>query len=1038
MTTSHSQSQLPPQYWLFVALAALLLLPMLADLVFPLGTAVWVAYLLPVVLAYAGRHQAFPLIVAALATLLTSVGFFFAPAGIDPAVAIGNRILGTAIFWTLAVIGLYFIRTRNAFTNEQWFQAGQVGLARAVRGEQTLDELAGNALTFLAETLDARAGVLYIANGDSFRRFATYAVPADAGLPEQFARGDGLLGQAVVDRRSFHIDAVPDSYLVYGSALGRAQPHSLVIGTTHVDGTVNAVIELGLGHRQGERATTLLDRVADQLGVAIRSGKYRTRLRELLEETQQQAEELQAQGEELRANNEELEQQSRQLQESAARLEAQQSELEQNNAQLEAQTRQLEAQRDDLSRAQSSLKDQAGELAQASRYKSEFLANMSHELRTPLNSLLIMARLLAENRGGNLTADQVRHAETIETSGNDLLTLINDILDISKIEAGKLELQTRRFRINAMLEKLNALFAPSATVKGLSFTTAMDDAAPPEMDSDPQRIEQVLKNFLSNAIKFTERGSVSMTVQGRADGRIAFVVRDTGVGIPADQQKLIFDAFRQADGTISRKYGGTGLGLSISRELARLLGGEVSVASTPGEGSSFTLILPERHDPTAVAEAAAPIATVDAAPLRSPPSNPKPARPRPGPAPEDDRESLSGDARVILIVEDDPIFARILCDIAHELGFQCLIAGSADEGALMARQYVPHAVILDMNLPDHTGLSVLDRIKRDVRTRHIPVHVVSVDDDSQAALASGAIGYLFKPVKREALIEMLEGLEARMAQRVRRVLVVEDDAQQAHSVKLLLGSRDVETVEAHSAAECFDLLGRDTFDCMVLDLNLPDASGLDLLDRLSADDGVGFPPVIVYTGRDLTHDEEVRLRRYSKSIIVKGAKSPERLLDEVTLFLHQVVSDLPEQQQALITKSLNRDAALDGRHVLVVEDDIRNVYAITSIFEPHGTHVRIARNGREALEALEASASGDAAPVDLVLMDVMMPEMDGLTATREIRARPWGRTMPIIALTAKAMARDQQDCLDAGANDYLAKPLDVDKLLSLARVWMPR
>ncbi len=510
-------------------------------------------------------------------------------------------------------------------------------------------------------------------------------------------------------------------------------------------------------------------------------------------------------------------------------------------------------------------------------------------------------------------------------------------------------------------------------------------------------------------------------------------MRDTGPGIPAEQQQVIFEAFRQADGTISRKYGGTGLGLSISRELAHLLGGEVSVASAPGQGSAFTLILPDSYEPVAVGPAPMPAP----APTRARPSNPKPGKKRGVVPAEDDRERLSGDARVILIVEDDPVFARILCEIAHEQGFQCLIAGTADEGALMARQYVPHAVILDMNLPDHTGLSVLDRIKRDVRTRHIPVHVVSVDDDSRAALSSGAIGYLFKPVKREQLVDMLEGLEARMAQRMRRVLVVEDDAQQAESVKLLLASREVETLEAHSAAQCIELLGSQTFDCMVLDLNLPDASGFDLLERLSGDETLGFPPVIVYTGRDLSADEELRLRKYSKSIIVKGAKSPERLLDEVTLFLHQVVSDLPEPQQALIAKSLTRDAALEGRRVLLVEDDIRNVYAVTSIFEPHGVDVRIARNGREALTALESAAEGEN-PVDLVLMDVMMPEMDGLTATRELRKASWGRDLPVIMLTAKAMARDQQDCLDAGANDYLAKPLDVDKLLSLVRVWMPR
>lgn len=1032
----HMQKNKMPiaQGWLYAALILLLALPFAADLIFPLGTAVWVVYLLPVVLAYVSREPRVPPIVAAAASLLTIAGFILAPAGVDPNVAMVNRMLGGVVWCILAVIGMMFIRNRLAIAREEWLQAGQVGLAKAIGGEQALDTLGNSALTFLADYLEAQAGALYIANGEGFRRYASYAVPADAPLPDRFAVGDGLLGQAVADRRSFLIDDVPDGYLCYGSALGRARPDRLLIATTQADGTVNGVVELGLRADARLDAMALIERISGQLGVAIRSGKYRARLRELLEETQQQAEELQAQSEELRANNEELEQQSRQLQESAARLETQQAELEQTNAQLEEQTRQLEIQRDDLARAQQSLKAQAGDLEQASRYKSEFLANMSHELRTPLNSLLIMARLLAENRAGNLTPEQVRHAETIETSGNDLLTLINDILDISKIEAGKLELQPRRMSIPTLLDKMRTVFAPSAQSKGLAFSAAPLPGAPVEMESDPQRIEQVLKNFLSNAIKFTDRGSVSLEAERRADGRIGFTVRDTGVGIPPEQQQVIFEAFRQADGTVSRKYGGTGLGLSISRELARLLGGEVAVESVAGEGSAFTLLLPERYaGPAVAAQPEAP--RIEPLP---PPSSARPVRARTGPTPEDDREKLSGDSRVILIVEDDPVFAGILRDVAHELKFQCLIASTADEGALMARQYVPHAVILDMNLPDHTGLSVLDRIKRDVRTRHIPVHVVSVDDDSQAALSSGAIGYLFKPVKRDALVDMLEGLEARMSQRMRRVLVVEDDAQQAESVKLLLASRDVETVEAHSAAQCFELLGRETFDCMVLDLNLPDASGLDLLERLSADEAVGFPPVIVYTGRDLSQEEEMRLRRYSKSIIVKGAKSPERLLDEVTLFLHQVVSDLPEPQQALIAKSLNRDAALDGRDILIVEDDIRNVYALTSIFEPHGAKVRIARNGREALATLDEAARGLSDPVDLVLMDVMMPEMDGLTATREIRLKPWGKQLPIIALTAKAMARDQQDCLDAGANDYLAKPLDVDKLLSLTRVWMPR
>ena len=1018
--------------WVYGALAVLLLVPFVADLNYPLGSSVWVGYMLPTVLAYLAPRPVVPPIMAALATLLTILGFTLAPVGVDPSIAVFNRSLGITVTWILAITGFLFVRNRLAVQREEWLQGGQVGLSKAVGGEQPLEQLGTNALKFLVDYLGARAGAVFIRNGDGFKRYATQGVPADARVPERFGPGDGLLADAAADRRNFVITDVPDDYLYFGSGLGSAKPANLLIATTSVDGEANAVIELGFREVPAD-ALALFERVAEQLGVAIRSAKYRTRLRELLEETQQQAEELQVQSEELRANNEELEQQSRQLEEAAERLEEQQSELEQTNAQLEEQARQLEIQRDDLTRSQASLEAQTSELEQASRYKSEFLANMSHELRTPLNSLLIMARLLAENRDGNLSAAQVKHAETIETSGNDLLSLINDILDISKIEAGKLELQPRRFRIAPTLDKLRTLFQPAAGAKGLSLDVSVTPGAPTEIETDPQRLEQVLKNFVSNAIKFTERGTVTLETAARDDGRIAFTVRDTGPGIPAEQQQVIFEAFRQADGTISRKYGGTGLGLSISRELAHLLGGEVSVASAPGQGSAFTLILPDSYEPVAVGPAPMPAP----APTRARPSNPKPGKKRGVVPAEDDRERLSGDARVILIVEDDPVFARILCEIAHEQGFQCLIAGTADEGALMARQYIPHAVILDMNLPDHTGLSVLDRIKRDVRTRHIPVHVVSVDDDSRAALSSGAIGYLFKPVKREQLVDMLEGLEARMAQRMRRVLVVEDDAQQAESVKLLLASREVETLEAHSAAQCIELLGSQTFDCMVLDLNLPDASGFDLLERLSGDETLGFPPVIVYTGRDLSADEELRLRKYSKSIIVKGAKSPERLLDEVTLFLHQVVSDLPEPQQALIAKSLTRDAALEGRRVLLVEDDIRNVYAVTSIFEPHGVDVRIARNGREALTALEQSAGGENS-IDLVLMDVMMPEMDGLTATRELRKASWGRDLPVIMLTAKAMARDQQDCLDAGANDYLAKPLDVDKLLSLVRVWMPR
>jgi CheY-like chemotaxis protein/two-component sensor histidine kinase len=690
------------------------------------------------------------------------------------------------------------------------------------------------------------------------------------------------------------------------------------------------------------------------------------------------------------------------------------------------------------------LEHQTRELEQSSRYKSDFLANMSHELRTPLNSSLILAKLLADNPQQNLTAEQVKYAKTIQSSGNDLLALINDILDLSKIEAGRMEVVAGPIAIAQVAKSLVQTFDPLAKEKNIRFTTKISPHCPDRMETDRQRLEQVLKNLLSNAMKFTHEGEVSLGIDPTPDGRIAFAVSDTGIGIEDEQQAVIFEAFRQADGTTNRKYGGTGLGLSISRELTRLLGGEIHLISTPGKGSTFTVTIPVHYQPDAVRpRELANVAPVSPAP---PPLTPSPPVPAVAPkstvglhrAVDDDREHLTSDRRTILVVEDDVSFARILYDLAHELNFQCLIASTGEEALAAAAQFLPHAVILDIGLPDHSGLTVLDRMKHDARTRHIPVHVVSAGDYAQTALSLGAVGYMLKPVKRDQLAEALQSLESRLSQRMRRVLVVEDDPVQRESLQKLLGSQEVETVGAGSASDCLHELRQSTFDCMVLDLSLPDASGYSLLETLSREDAYSFPPVIVYTGRDLSVDEEQRLRRYSKSIIIKGAKSPERLLDEVTLFLHQVVSDLPAEQQRMLERARSRDAALEGRRILVVEDDVRNVFALTSILEPRGAVVEIARNGREAIEVLTKTASGSRPQVDLVLMDVMMPEMDGMTATRELRRIPELRKLPIIMLTAKAMAGDQEKCLDAGANDYMAKPLDVEKLLSLVRVWMPR
>ena len=1014
-----------------------------ADLYTPRGFAVWVIYLIPVILAFFTWRPAIPLGIAALATALMVYAFIHDADGIDPAIARVNRSMGVLTLWTIAGIGYQFIRSRLAVRREGWLQSGQTGLNKRMRGDQRVEELGQNILGFLSEYFEAHAGALFLQKGGAFQRAATHAVAADS-VPERFAPGEGLLGQAAREGRGSVIRNVPPGYLAIGSGLGSAKPAELLIAPLQINGEVEGVLELGFFHPVYEADAVLLERVEEAVAVALRSAHYRAQLQELLAETQAQAEELQAQSEELRVSNEELAEQSRVLQESQTRLELQQTELEQTNAQLEEQAQQLELQRDELDRAGQGLEARTRELEQTNRYKSDFLANMSHELRTPLNSSLILAKLLSDNREGNLTAEQVRYAETIHSAGNDLLSLINDILDLAKIEAGRMEVRPEPLGTSQVLESLGRAVQPLADQKGLRYYHQTAPGTPEQLETDSQRLEQVLKNLLSNAIKFTEQGEVVLEVRSVPGERVAFSVRDTGIGIPPEQQALIFEAFRQADGTPNRRYGGTGLGLSISRQLAHLLGGELTVASELGQGSIFTLTVPQVYHPEA-----APVAPLPTSPvLPALPAHPAQPAPAPEPTPrtvtrrrlriEDDRERLTGNGRVVLVVEDDPAFARILLDLSHELDFQCLLASEAEEALIMSAQFLPSAVILDIGLPDHSGLSVLDRLKQDARTRHIPVHVVSASDHAQTALALGAVGYMLKPVKREELVHAFQQLESRFTQKTGRVLLVEDDAVQLESLQQLLRTEDVEPVGVRTAAECLEQLKSSTFDCMVLDLSLPDASGLTLLETLSREDRYSFPPVIVYTGRDLTADQEQQLRRYSKSIIIKGAKSPERLLDEVTLFLHRVVSELPPEQRRMLEKARSRDAALEGRRILVVEDDVRNVFALTSILEPRGAEVRIARNGREGLAALERAQEAPDQPIDLVLMDIMMPEMDGLTAMREIRKRAEWKKLPIIALTAKAMRDDQEQALDAGANDYMAKPLDVEKLLSLVRVWMPR
>lgn len=942
-----------------------------------------------------------------------------------------SGLLGAAL---TVLVFIMIRRSARVRARQQWLQAGEVGLANAMMGDKSVEQVADSILTFLAEYLGFQAGALFKGEHGSYRRVATLGVPADADMPTGFAVKEGLLGKVAAEGKASVIRDVPAGYMTIGSALGSDRPKHLVIVPARANDMVNAVIELGFLHSIDDRILELLDQTAGSIGIALRSARYRTQLQQALEETQRQAEELQVQSEELRVSNEELEEHGKALKESQVRLEQQQVELEQTNSQLEEQAQTLETQRDDLERTGAAVQLKARELEQASQYKSDFLANMSHELRTPLNSLLILSKLLGDNPDGNLSAEQVKYAQTIRSSGDDLLTLINDILDLSKIEAGHIQIQPEAVSLQRLASNVRQLFQPVADERKVALEVGIADDCPMVIETDRQRLEQILKNLLSNAFKFTEAGSVRLDIARVGAEHLTLAVKDTGIGISPAQQESIFEAFRQADGTTSRKYGGTGLGLSISRELARLLGGAITLQSSPGQGSTFTVTIPLVYDPAQVGPRDIAGASRSAAPA---PAAAEPARPMRAPRekPEDDRHVLTNARRLLLVIEDDDAFAAIVRDLSREMGFQCILAGTAEEALNLAKEFRPSAVVLDVGLPDESGLTVLDRLKRDDLTRHIPIHVVSAADHSQTALSLGAVGYLVKPVEREELARLLQTLETRLTRTMRRVLIVEDDAVQRDAVGKLLASRDVQTVGVGTAAECLEELRRQSFDCMVLDLSLPDASGFSLLETLSQGDHA-YPPVIVYTGHDLSADDEQQLRRYSNSIIIKGAKSPERLLDEVSLFLHQVVAELPPEQQKMIQKARNRDAVLEGRRILIVEDDIRNVYSLSSVLEPRGAVVQIARNGQEAIDALQAQdASGG---IDLVLMDVMMPVMDGLTATRKIRSEAQWAKLPIIMLTAKAMPDDQERCIDAGANDYMAKPIDVDKLLSLVRVWMPR
>ena len=944
--------------------------------------------------------------------------------------------------------------TTQKTTEQDWLKTNLAKFTRMLQGQRDLVTVAQQILSELAPLVSAQHGVFYLAEGDghtsevTLKLLASYAYRERENVSTRFRLGEGLVGQCAFEKQKVLLTDVPDGYIRITSGLGEAPPRAIIVLPVLFEGTVNAVIELASFGQLSEIHQVFLDQLTESIGIVVNTIAAGMRTEGLLAQSQSLTQELQSQQEELRQTNERLERQAATLRESEERLRQQQEELQRTNDQLEEKAELLEVKNREVGLAKGELEEKAEQLALTSKYKSEFLANMSHELRTPLNSLLILSRMLSENADGNLHSKQVEFARTIHGSGTDLLALINDILDLSKIESGTISVEPTVVPLAELGEYVQQNFRHVAQQKSLGFEIELHPSLPPSIETDAKRLQQVLKNLLSNAFKFTEHGLVtlksSVVKQGwnrdheslnRADTVIAFSVSDTGIGIAADKQKIIFEAFQQADGTTSRKYGGTGLGLSISREIARLLGGELRVSSQPGVGSTFTLYLPRVLEGVQPAQLSTRWPEPDTDPGRRTPTKPVVQAAEPlllGPPKMDDRDQIRPGDRVLLIVEDDAGFAGIMLDAARENGFKAVIATHGESGLALARKLKPSAITLDLRLPDVDGWVVLDQLKHDPTTRHVPVEIVSVDEQRQRGLRMGAFGFVTKPTTKAALVEALDALTRFIADPVRHLLIVEDDPAERLSMTALVGENGVETTAVATGEEALAALGTKAFSCMVMDLGLPDMNGFDLLQKIKKSRDFRDLPIIVYTGRDLTKKEEMQLRRLAETIIVKDVRSPERLLDETSLYLHRAEADFPEPQRRMLQTLRQSAPTLVGTKVLVVDDDVRNIFAVTSFLESHDATVLYAENGRDGLELLRRTED-----IDVVLMDIMMPEMDGYEVMRRIRSEPRFRTLPIIALTAKAMRADREKCIRAGASDYIAKPVDMDKLLSLLRAWMP-
>ncbi|MDE2331226.1 MAG: response regulator, partial [Bradyrhizobium sp.] len=913
--------------------------------------------------------------------------------------------------------------TTDVNTEQDWLKTNLAKFTNMLQGQRDLTTVGRLLLTELTPLVNAHMGVIYRVENEGspqLRLLSAYAGDGNNPHPQLVQFGEGLIGQSAMDKRQRLVSDIPPDAIPINSALLRVTPKNLVVLPVLFENQVKAVIELSSVGAFTTSQMTFLEQLTDSIGIVLNSIEATMQTEGLLKQSQQLAGELQTQQKELQQTNEQLEQKAQQLAERNVEVERKNQEIEQ---------------------ARRALEEKATELSLTSKYKSEFLANMSHELRTPLNSILILGQQLTENPDGNLTPKQVEFARTIHGAGTDLLNLISDILDLSKIESGTVTVDAEEILTSSLLETVGRPFRHEAENRQLSFEIDVDGNLARSMVTDSKRLQQVLKNLLSNAFKFTAEGGVRMKVSAALGGWstehpilnhaaavVAFEVADTGIGIPQEKQKLIFEAFQQADAGTSRKYGGTGLGLAISRELASLLGGEIHLRSTPGKGSTFTLYLPLKYSGPTVAPRIHP-----SAPYAATPALQVATQERIVEQLSDDRLNLDPGDNTLLVVEDDLHYARVLVDLARDKGFKVLVAGRGAEALDLAKQFQPTAISLDVFLPDMLGWTVLSQLKHNPLTRHIPVQIVTLDEDRQHALARGAFSFVNKPTTTEGVSAALAQIKEYAKPRRKRLLIVEDDAAEQMSIRALLDHKDIEIVTTDTGAEALSMMRNSPCDCVVLDLRLPDMSGFEVLDRIRDDIQLSRVPVVVFTGRELSAEEDAELHTIARSIVVKGVESPERLLDETSLFLHRVITELPIEKQRMLEKLNSSDEDLIGKTALLVDDDARNIFALSSVLERRGMKVLTATTGSEAVALAESSPE-----IAIVLMDIMMPQMDGYQTIGVIRQNPSFGRLPIIALTAKAMKGDREKCLEAGASDYLAKPVNTEQLLLAIRMWLHR